>query len=470
MNHYYLVNKTPLILSKHIKGALPLFLLMFFIACKSDLKEVGVGLRPDGGIIGNQLVDTLSFSTRTIEEDSVRTDSLSLNILGATNDPLFGTSEATLHLQFLLEEFNIDFTSAVLDSIVLTLKYQATQSIEGTQLTLAHGNLSSPMSLEVLKLAQAIPLEDRYYSNQTIATGTSVGTWNGLFEIQDSVEVVEGTDSFKVAPHLRIRLDDFFGNEFLTQPSTVFADQTSFLAFLEGLAIVPSMASSLSPGNGAFVGFDLVDDLNAVTIYYNGSESKRLVISNESEYFSTYKFYGQPASITNQKSTPGSYSKTYMQSLGGAKVKIDIPALSSFLINEGDVVINEAELRVKVDPTSIMAGYNTPYRALLFQPDEFDSTNAVIQDFIDDVLPPSTFLSGRTNYGGRLDTVNNEYVFHFNRHLQELVQDYSNGVDNNRGFYLLIPSDFPGIPSRAVLDTDTATGGIELNVRYTKLN
>lgn len=456
-------------LNKYLKGFLPLFVLLGLWSCKKEISEIGVGLRPDGGNINGVQVFIDDIITRTIAEDSLRTDSLSTNILGAINDPIFGESRASLIVQPKMKEVGYDFTSAVLDSLILTLKFDRSQFINGVEQLLVYGNLDDALEIDVYKVAEELIPSNKYYSNNAIALGDKIGTYSGRFYFHDSVEVVIDGDTQMTAPELRIRLDDAFGNEMLSQTSSVYSSQDAFLEYLKGIALVPRMNQQI--GKGVIAGFELDQSKAGMKLYYDAGEVKEFIFSTSSEHIGLYDFASPNPDIISQKSGSGHYNTTYVQAMGGSKVKIDIPGLDSIIEKGEQLVINEAKITVKVDVSAIDAYHNVPYRMLLLIPDPEDGYNYPIIDYIDQIAPPNIDWLANTNYGGYYESSVGGYTFHFNRHLQSLIEEYNRTGENTfDGFYLLIPSDFPITPARAVLNTDINNKGIEVSVTYTKLN
>lgn len=450
-----------------IKGFLPLFVLLCLMACKKEDSGVGLNLIPDGGNIPYQLTTLDQFTTRSVTEDSLRTDSLSTNILGVMNDPVFGQSRATLICQPMMPENKYDFSSATLDSITLTLNYHRSQVVFGKEEPVYYGNLDDAVNILVYKVAEDLVPENRYFSNYPMSFGDQIGSYSGRFFFFDSVEVVEGGDTFNVAPRLTIKLDDAFGNELISQSSSVFENNENFINYLKGIALVPQMDQPV--GAGAFVGIDLDNSNTVMTVYYNGGEKKEFVFTNGSERINLYETV--PASvISDQHNGSGSYNETFVQAMAGSKIFIEVNGLDSFITSAENLVINEATLRVKVLSGSSSNIYRVPPRMLLLQPSAADGSNFPIIDFVDQILPDPR-LGGISNYGGTFNSEFGGYVFHFNRFLEQLRREYrETGSNNFRGFYLVIPSDYPITPFRAVLDTDGQNGGIEVSIMYTKLN
>jgi hypothetical protein len=449
-----------------IKGLLPLFFLLTFFACKKESTDIGVNFLPDGGNI-NSITESLSgIICRTIAEDSLRSDTLNTNILGAINDPIFGSSSASLIIQPLLSEAGDDLSGKTLDSIKLRLKFDKAQIIGGVENLTKYGDLNSTMEIEVYKLDEVLVAEDKYYSDYQPSLGDLVGSFTGKFEFFDSIMLVTNGDTTMEAPELSIALNNSFGQDILDKSGLVFNSADDWLDYLKGLVLVPK-TSNLSIGEGAFVGIEASNTQSKMVLYYEDSLTREVPLGPASERINFYNYDNQSVDITSQKMSTGHYDQTYLQSLGGAKVKVDIPELSTLIEKGEKIVINEAVLSVSVVSTT--ENYPAPSRIILFKPNEA-GLNAAIIDYIDDIIPPSGWF-GYTNYGGAYNNDEKNYEFHFNRHLQGLIDEYIETETNEfDGFYLAIPSDFPITPSRAVLNTDSLNGGIKVSVTYTKLN
>ena len=456
-------------INKYLKGFLPLFVLLTILSCKKEITNIGVNLRPDNGAINGIKADISNIIARSIPEDSLRTDTLSTNILGVLNDPVFGQSSASLICQPILPADNPNFTSAVLDSITLKLKFKRSQIVDGVEQILVYGDLNDAIEIDVYKVDEELFPGNRYYSNSNITLGDQIGTFSGRFFFYDSVEVKQDGDTFMSGPELFIKLDNSFGNELLSQASSVFSSNDNFLDYLKGIALVPRLNQPV--GEGVIAGIDASNAESALTVYYNGTESFDFIFNSNSERIGLYNTDNQTTAITSQHASSGHFNTTYVQAMGGSKVKIDIPGLDS-IIEKGElVVINEAKLTVTLQSGSVDGFHKAPSRLLMLIPDPTTGSNFPIIDFIDQISPPDGSWIGYTNYGGSYESSIGGYEFHFNRHLQSLIEEYNKtGINNFDGFYILVPSDFPITPSRAVLNTDPNSGGIQVSVTYTKLN
>jgi hypothetical protein len=442
--------------------ALILLLLLTF-SCKKRDSDLGLNLRSDNGLIDAFVVDTLDVIAYTVQEDSLRTDSLNSNIIGAINDPVFGTSAASVGVNFKLDAIGFDFgTSPQFDSIVLSLVYYDTEKF--------YGDTNSSVKLNIYKLNEKLVSDDKYYSNYQFTTSDLIDTWEGEFAPQDSVSYVEKGVEVNGLPQLRIKLPSNFGQSFIDNAPGIFASQETFDDFLNGIAIVPDV-SGLGVGQGAIAPIYLKSIHSNLTLYYNDTLFKEFNINTSSERVNTYELNNWSADIMQQLSNPNVNSeRVYLQAMGGLKAKIELPDIFDLVKDGRRILINEAKIVFQIEPGSESGGLSAPDRLLMVQPSEVDGTNSLIIDLIDEIAPPSSAWQDHTNYGGTRE--GDEYTFHFNRHLQQLLDDYLiKYEDNNRGFYLIVPSDKPITPARMILD-NSGTGSdkkIKLKITYTKL-
>lgn len=441
---------------------LPVVVILLISACRKA--DEPLRLSPDGGRVDGIVADNLSLIGYTIEEDSVKVDSLTSNLLGAMNDPGFGKSEATLVTQVQIPEINIDFGGIESpDSIVLSIAYKHNSR--------PYGNMTSPQTITVFRLEEDLVASKSYYSGYNFQKGAQLGQWTGVFNTEDSVYYMMNGEMRRDVPQMRINLSAAFGQEFFDADPTVYTGKSAFLDFLKGFILQPD-AASMAAGDGMIAEMDLTSTASKLTIYYGDSLSKSFPVTPESERINTYAQSDRKSEIQAQIDQPGvNYAELFVQAMAGTKVKIDLPDIFD-LVADGRVMINEARITLPVKSGTVTEDYDAPPRLLLLQPSEKDGSNAFILDLIDQIAPLSPSWIGFGNYGGIYDEANEQYVFRFTRHLQDLLDAYYiDGEDNNRGFYIVIPSDNPVTPARVILDNDTTGSGraIELKITYTKL-
>ena len=117
-------------------------------SCKKHSDNVYLPSDATGDFDGYRHMDTLTVFTSTVREDSLRTDSLSHNLLGVINDPVFGESKASSFAQFRLPQVGNVISSQTLDSVVLFLQF--------TSPTAYYGDLNTNFGFKVYELDQSM--------------------------------------------------------------------------------------------------------------------------------------------------------------------------------------------------------------------------------------------------------------------------------------------------------------------------
>jgi hypothetical protein len=423
-----------------------------FFSCKKKGDDVSLNGQLSGKEPNIEVSDTFQLVTRTIQEDTLSTDSLSHYLLGRVNDPIFGESQAKIFCQLRMDQVlvnPINSGGSTLDSVVLTLTYPKTDY--------HYGDDQSPLSFDVFELTEDMDIGVDYLSDDEFAyDNTPIGSYDAVPNYTDSIYNVRfKNDSIDLGPSIRIKLSSAFANKLFNASTNDLSSQDGFLQFVKGLAFVPKDVSP-APGSGNIFGFDVFNHFSNVTLYYDDTAEVTFVIENESEVVANYQHLSEPIEILNQKnSSSGNFDTTYVQPMSGAKTFIELPNIYD-LQKDGPVTINRATVKIKVLDGSIESNFGAPDDLVLAQPNPTDGTSFAILDFFQ-------------GYGGKYNVDDNSYEFRITRHLQDLLfrkQQY--GEDNNLGLFLLARSDNPIKPARIVLDTRKDVG-ITLEVIYTKL-
>lgn len=145
------------------------FALALALASCNETIPVGSDVLPGSDHPDNFFTDTITLVTRTVREDSLRTDKLFLSQLGYAEDPVFGATTASMVIGFHTPAFglNADLLDTVggyfLDSVVLAL------AVDGI-----YGDTNQRMSLTAYKLAQPLSAEEIYYSTTRVPQGLTV--------------------------------------------------------------------------------------------------------------------------------------------------------------------------------------------------------------------------------------------------------------------------------------------------------
>ena len=395
--------------------------------------------------------DTISLVAYSTKEDSIRSDQSYYNLLGCSNDPIFGKNSASFYTQIRLSSDNVYFgVNPVLDSMVLSLVYGS-----------VYGDTSAKQTVKVYELAQNIYKDSMYFSNRDfLTTGVPLATKTFVPDIRDSIKLGKDTVT-KYAPQLRIRLNPLLGQKFINESGqTPIADNTDFLNFFKGLYLTTTPTS----GEGSIINFNLINTQSNVTLYYHNSKdttSYDFVIDAYSQrvnHFNHTKYQYANSYLRSEISGDTTKGKNvlYIQSMAGLKVRILYPYLKD-LVKKGKIVINKADFIVDVDDSTdiSLSRYAPPAQLMLIE-----EQNGLIRYLADQ-------YDGTAYYGGTYNSTKKEYSFNIARHIQQILD----GVKDNLGLYLVVwTSDRPNTPNRVVLKgTKRKTGNIRLQITYTKL-
>ena len=366
-------------------GTIVISTFIFLISCKkiNEATTLGSNLIP---VVDNITTfettldvdvynDTFSLAPPNYDSLRLRGSSDTYFLGNITNDPLFGTSAATLFTQLKPSGFKFNFgfsnpdSLIGLDSVVLVLKYVNT-----------FGDSTLPQSVNVFEVDPSGSNDFRYDTSYLLRENhisytnlLGSATYTPL-NLDDSVHLFEENESHQ----LRIRLDDAFGQRLLAYDTTsnagnnAFYSDSAFNLLFKGFAVVPG-----GSGN-ALVGIDL--SKSKLSIYYKYNHgvldtTKKDFVFTTASASANYiqRDYSTSQMATHlDLTTPQDFA--YIQTQPGtfARIKIHgLDTLTNKLIHRAELYVTEA--------------YNDP---------------------LDDILTPPTYL-----YLDAFDTANNS-VYH----------------------------------------------------------
>ena len=341
-----------------------------------------------------------------------------------TNDPLFGTTKATIYTELKPSFFPFYWPATApnmtLDSIVLVLSYKGT-----------YGDSTMPQKVDVHEISNTFTSDSSscstYSFNFTIL-GSAIYTPERL---KDSVKVVGDTSSNQ----LRIKLSNSFGQRLLSQDSTVGSalnSDSAFKVFLKGFAIVPDFTF----GGNALTYYSLTDANTKLAIYF---KFKRTGLADSAVVYN-FQLNGLSASANNivRNHTGAEISKyvsavpraagdtvIYIQTTPGTYAEIKIPGLNGL----SNRIINRAELTMdQVYSNSTLDNYFTAPSFLFL--DMKDSANGFYHTVPCDLVA-STGIPGIATFGGAKtsakDPFGNDiarYTFNISRYVQKIVTNH----------------------------------------------
>ena len=327
------------------------------------------------------------------------------HVLGVLNDPMMGTTEAAVFLQPGI--LNAGFTfpnkrdSLFLDSAVLSIGYIRT-----------FGDTSLPIRFNVYRVTDPTFVASRLYKtfeapvfNPANLIGTAsvaprvFSKWQYLAFKKDSV-----------INQIRIPLSNSFAQQLLNQDSAgVFKSDSTFKAFLNGLAIVPDLSS----GGNALNYISLTDAATRINLYYRVQKNgvmdttvsvfpfNPLLSANANKITRNYAS-GEAGAFVNGAASPF----VYIQSTPGTMARVRIRGLDT----AANRIVHRAELvarQVFQGPLSTEQLFRPPQLHIFAVTDSgrnqlipFDSVNYAIPTF-----------QGSTAHNLNLAYINGQPVF-----------------------------------------------------------
>lgn len=427
---------------------------LLIFSCTKEADIIGLNIQPPGDEMGLSVTDTIGLVSYSVREDSVNTSNLPTSLLGSLFDPVFGKTTASIYSEIRLSNVQLDFgAGAAIDSIVLSLKFKS-----------LWGDSSSMQTFRVFEMTENIEVDSTYYS-------THVVDYNETTEL-GSISISPPTDSImvdtvKLAPHLRIPLNQVLADKLLDGSSEDFVSNDEFRKFLKGLYITADPVQE--SGKGALITFEMYNSLTNLTVYYRNNDKDSLkyifYITNDGARFNHFEHYDYADAdpLFRQQVIDG--DKTlgqdiiYLQPLGGVRTNLHIPSLvtlgneiqsgerTMIAVNEAKIVFSNFESDPFLDP---------PSRLLLAKiTDEEGSTM-----FLDDQR------EGENYFGGYYNKSNMTYTFRLNRYVQDRLL---NPGEEDFGLALLVPGA-SSVPQRVILNGSAAgSGEIKLVIKYTEV-
>ncbi len=422
-------------------------------SCKDDPNVTGIGILPGSDLATvHKVVEIETNKAFTHNDTILRTDGLSLNILGTYNDPVFGKTHADFACQFRIGNFPDFGENAQIDSLSLIFLYKEAYGDTVTPQSIKIYELESPINSDI-KLSDGTSKPVKYYQDvdlKSFASSISIGELEFVPKIR-----LDSTETDTIIQELVINLDNSLAEKLINAEAENMESADAFLDFFKGLYVE---TQDISDGGG-LVYINTLASGSALRLYYSNQEEDSLsytysINSNSSRVSRFSHDYSMTDFAANLNSETAQDSLIYLQTMGGIRTKLELPFLDAW-IDSVKTGINKAELIFEVD--TVESGH----------PDISLPNQIVLTAINEDGLQylPADFSVSADLFGGRFNDDDNTYRFNITRHLQEIV----NGEIKNFGFYLstfLREVD----ARRVVLKGATSQTGIRLEVTYTKYN
>lgn len=293
--------------------------------------------------------DTVSLLCKMEAVNAVKTFStetglqITRNLVGHLDDPYFGKADASCYTDVFLLSTSSAFLGQIIDSVVLTLRYDTLGS---------YGDLSQPVEMGVYLMTEALNEDADIYSDYAPMTSPEPIALQTITPgPKDSLTIISRGDTVHLPPMVRLRLNPEFIANMQMQDSSTFQSADTFKQWLPGLNIRMTQAEN------TMLGFNLNSGYSGVTIYYRSSiiDSADAEISfgftdvlgggTHHELFS-HDYSGSLAAQFLENPAL-SDSLLFLEGMSGINVAISIPGLpniNNIQVNKAELVFYAAEL------------------------------------------------------------------------------------------------------------------------------
>lgn len=392
--------------------------VLVIASCNKEPDLIGLDLLPEGDRLNMSFIDTSSIIAYSVREDSLITKNLSSNLLGYLNDPVFGPVKASFYTEYRLQATNNSFgENPVADSIVLTLVYDG-----------VYGDSLTQHTVQVFELADTL-INNAKHSYYAYSSEPVLPTPIGEATFIPNLKEADSVDGKYVKPHLRITLTQEFANRILNASEEALSANKFFKHVFKGLYID---AAPVSPGSpGSILYFNLLDEMSRISLYYHndkGASSIKFLINSTCINYNNYNHYNYASAAPELLQqfagiADPAHSQVFIQSMGGSKVKIEIPWLKNIPKN-ANIAVNEAVL---IFTDSEPGGVFKAPKQLFIRALKDDGNYSFLPDESDGFGPQ--YLDGR--YSNK-----HQYQFRVSKYVQDRMR-YPDKPDN--GLILVIP-------------------------------
>lgn len=322
-----------------------------------------------------EIIDSFTVEAYTIPGERVITYSpftaLQGYMVNHLQDPVFGSSRATTHLQARLEFASPNFIDAQPDSLVLVLAYDTAGF---------YGDLSEPFTLDVHRLDEFIDQNDNFFSDTTVQFNPrpigSVTITPANIDTVTYIDYLQGQPDTQQQVALRIPLDMVLAQELIDLDTTSYLSDTSFIRAFNGLTLRAPNPTQSS------ISFDMFDQESGMYLYYRRDtlfRQFRYTFSNFSTKFVTFEhdYAGTPIEPLLQSTGPSNDSLLFTQGMQGVNIAFrfpSLPSLDNVILNRAELVVHSTVLGID-DP----ANFDPAEQLVFYRRNENDEL-AVIED------------------------------------------------------------------------------------------
>ncbi len=431
-------------------------LAIFVTSCQEDFNAVGSDIIGDPNFQFD-LYDEASVAAYSRRASPVQTNNLPVYHLGSYNDPVFGTTNASVLAQVTMDETNPSFgENPEIESVYLNIPYFSTSEGTGDDLSYELDSIFGDNPIKISIYESNYFLRDldpntgfeepqKYYSNQGPLFQSFLGELlKEVNPFKPSADPHVVNDSVTLAPGMRVELPTaFFEEKILNQEGNdVLLNNTNFKDHFRGIYFI---AESLTGEGNSFL-FDIADA--NIEINYTKDDDDPAVTEREE---STYKlsFNGVtvntfdnniPPSIEESLNNPDTSGEENIYLKGGSGTFSVIELFGEDLDGNGvgdeldDLrdkkwLINEANIELHVNKNLVSGGNSEPERIFLYDL----NNNRILVDYqLDNLTTPNDPLNYKTSHSERLKRDANgngeSYKIRITNHISNLINNDSTNV------------------------------------------
>jgi hypothetical protein len=316
---------------------------MVGVSCKKNNNLLGGNVIGQDQLLNSGGVDTFQLQTYTISEDSVLSNSPRNSLLGAYNDPEFGTFKSGFYTQIRLSGLNPNFGSnpldIVVDSFILALEFNGSYGPASTQ------------TFEVYRVNERMYLDSNYYQFSTLSTETEniVNPGFGTKKMDPKAITVVGNDT--VRTQLRIPLKTAKAQEIINDAigsvyDAEFGNDDLFVNnYYNGIYVTTNGVAATNGGVGYF---NLLDQDSKLIIYYKNAGVSQVFdfrINEQCAHFNHVEVNNSGKFVQTVIDDTISGMKEFYAQAYQSRAVIDFPTLKNLPSN---VVVHSAILYLPV--------------------------------------------------------------------------------------------------------------------------
>ncbi|MFB6257302.1 MAG: DUF4270 family protein [Flavobacteriales bacterium] len=395
----------PLPITRFLFGAFSAALLVITGCEKPEERQLGKDALPKESRMASSVTDTFRIESRSVSMRGVPASQSKPAIWGQLQDSRTGRTKSTFYTQLLLPSTNIDLgnpNDLVLDSAVLRIRYKG-----------YYGDTSAVQDFRVHQVLEDMEGINPTHRDSLSVSANTIGSAQLSPSVTQEVSVDGGAQT--LPPHLRVRLNDNFGENILDRSGqSELSDNDAFTDYIKGISI--SSQASLQSGEGTVLYGQIPHDHSRVTLHYRNTatgDTGALKLELGGAHFNRMEHDAGSSDIAPKLDSAFSaeQNRSYVIGPGEVATQLRFPTLRN-LDDSTKISINKARLKLPVKtnaglpfppPSGLHVLYKTRSGELALTKDRKEEGGEFI--------------------GGAYEEKENHYAFRITRHVQAIMNE-----------------------------------------------